>query len=261
MSNHNMNHIPQIQCPEFSSIPHIKHAFLTRNGGVSKGLYASLNCGPGSNDDGQHVQENRMRALQSVSGKGELVTLHQIHSNKVAYIKERPKKPIEADAMVTDQGNIVLGILTADCTPVLFADAKQSIIGAAHAGWKGAWSGILENTVDQMVALGANKQDISAVIGPTIAQRSYEVGPEFYQRFIEQDAQNTSFFIASTKAHHHMFDLPGYVTSHLQRLSLRSITNVEQDTCAKDQQFFSYRRSCLRHEADYGRNISLVTMS
>ncbi len=242
------------------SHPTIAHGFFGREGGVSAGIYASLNCGPGSKDDPAQVAENRARVALVLDERPEqLLTLYQIHSAEVITVSapftgERP----QADAFATNVAGLTLGILTADCTPVLFADAEAGVIGAAHAGWKGAFTGILENTVVAMERLGADRARIAAVIGPCIQQASYEVGPEFIARFAPADQQQ--FFIASDRAGHHRFDLPGFVLAQLQRAGLRNGANLAMDTCSNPAQFFSYRRTTLRGEPDYGRQISAITL-
>ena len=238
--------------------PRIKHGFFTRQGGVSTGIYKSLNCGPGSNDVTEHVRTNRHRVIAALEG-GELATLHQIHSPDVYVVEggmpaERPK----ADAMVTKSPGILLGILTADCGPVLFADNEARVVGAAHAGWKGAFTGVLENTVAAMETLGAKRERITAVLGPCIAQTSYEVGAEFVARLEAADAANHRHFIASAKPGHCMFDLPGYVLAQLRATKIKSADSVGRDTCAEAVHFFSYRRTTLQKEADYGRQISVI---
>lgn len=254
--------VPFITDPEFSRIQDIKHAFFTRQGGVSEGIYASLNTGVGSKDNPEHVQENRLRVVQAMGGENPemLHSLYQIHSDKVVSVSGPCTQRQEADALVTRTPDVMLGILTADCTPVLFADETAQVIGASHAGWKGAWGGILENTVRQMEALGADRARIRAVIGPTIQQTSYEVGPEFVDRFIKENKDFVRFFIQSVKQGHAMFDLPAYVTYRLQSFDVNSVTNVGRDTCAEEDTFFSYRRTCLRGETDYGRNISVIML-
>jgi YfiH family protein len=258
---------PIITCPIFSKLNGVKHGFFTRNGGVSEGIYSSLNVGLGSNDLPENVKANRniaMRSFGQHSGEIELLdgcqlhTLYQIHSDKVITVNDKFEGRVEADALVTKIPNTVLGILTADCTPVLFADQHAKIIGAAHAGWKGACGGILENTVAAMVELGADAANIHAVIGPTIAQKSYEVGADFYERFIGFSPANEKFFIPSVKSGHYMFDLPAFVASRLAAMGLASISDVKRDTCSDAETFFSYRRSCLNKEADYGRNLSVI---
>jgi polyphenol oxidase len=242
----------------------IRHAFFTRDGGVSEGIFASLNCGLGSGDDKDKVLENRRRAAAALDrATDELVTCYQVHSPQVAIVdrpwrrEDRPR----ADAMVTRMPGIALGILTADCVPVLFADAEARIIGAAHAGWRGAVSGVLEATVTAMTNLGAAPKRIAATIGPCIAQPSYEVGPEFPAPFLAEDAANAAFFVAAARTGHFLFDLPGYVARRLGRLGLKRIARTGGDTAAEPDRFFSYRRSCLKKEPDYGREISAIALA
>lgn len=238
----------------------IRAGFFTREGGVSTGIYAALNCGPGSGDTAEHVAENRRRAAAQFGVLPEqLLTLHQVHSAEAvvaeAAFAERPK----ADALVTKTPGLMLGILTADCAPVLFYDAAARVIGAAHAGWKGATSGILENTVRAMQQLGARPGKIHATIGPTIAQTSYEVGAEFIARFTP--AEQARFFVPSATPEHHYFDLPGYVAARLQAVGLQHVTRLDMDTRSDPQQFFSYRRATLAKEPDYGRQLSAIMMT
>ena len=239
------------------------HAFFTREGGVSEGLFTSLNCGLGSGDDAAKVAENRRRAMAALGLDGDrLVTGYQVHSADVAIIDERwrPEQRPRADALVTRREDVALGILTADCVPVLFADAEAGVIGAAHAGWRGALGGVLEATVAAMVSLGAAPQRLRAGIGPAIAQPSYEVGPEFPAPFLAQDEANAGFFRKAPRAGHFLFDLPGYVARRLARLGLGAIEHSGGDTAAEPERFFSYRRSCLRQEPDYGRALSAIRL-
>lgn len=235
------------------------HGFLGRGGGASEGIYAGLNVGLGSDDDQDIILENRRRARDGILPDSELVTVHQVHSPDVVTVEaavplvERP----HVDAMVTARPGLLLGILTADCVPVLFFDPRSKVIGAAHAGWKGAISGVTDNTVAAMEKLGAERAHISCAIGPCIAQASYEVDAGFHDRFLEQDSGNAAFFEAG-KADHYQFDIEAYVAS---RLAAAGITNVEKmglDTYANEDRFFSYRRSCHRGEGGYGRQISLI---
>jgi len=238
----------------------IGHGFFGRAGGVSSGLYRGLNCGLGSHDRPEDVIENRRRVTATFGQRPEsLTTLYQIHSATVAVVTE-PFAGIapQADAMVTNVPGLTLGILTADCVPVLFADTTAEIIGAAHAGWKGATSGVLEHTIAAMEMIGAERDEIRAVIGPAIAQTSYEVGSEFIARFAD-DAQQ-QFFIPSRKPGHFMFDLPAYVAARLRQAGLQHIAQLAMDTCADEENFFSYRRTTLRGEPDYGRQISAITL-
>jgi len=239
------------------------HAFFTREGGVSEGLFTSLNCGLGSGDDAAKVAENRRRAMAALGLDGDrLVTGYQVHSADVAIIDERwrPEERPRADALVTRREDVALGILTADCVPVLFADAEAGVIGAAHAGWRGALGGVLEATVAAMVSLGTAPQRLRAGIGPAIAQPSYEVGPEFPAPFLAQDEANAGFFRKAPRAGHFLFDLPGYVARRLARLGLGAIEHSGGDTAAEPERFFSYRRSCLRQEPDYGRALSAIRL-
>lgn len=239
----------------------IRHAFFSRNGGVSEGHYASLNCGFGSGDDPAKVTENRARAMARIDlGAEHLATAYQTHSARVAVVEkpwpldERP----QVDALVTRKPGIALGILTADCTPVLLADAKVGVVGAAHAGWRGAVGGVLEAVVQAMTGLGARPEGIVAGIGPTIGQRSYEVGPEFPAPFLEQAESNGDFFCPAPRAGHFFFDLKGYVARRLGAAGVQSVKLLPCDTCAEESRFFSYRRSCQRGEKDYGRGLSAI---
>jgi len=252
--------------PELARLPKLRHAFFSREGGVSEGLYASLNCGPGSSDKADAVAENRRRAMAGLGlGPQSLVTVHQVHGTDVVTVagpgpadrRERPR----ADAMVTDRPGIALGILTADCAPVLFADAEAGVIGAAHAGWRGALDGVLDATVRRMTDIGAKPGRIIAAIGPCIGQASYEVGPEFVARFVAARSANDAFFVASPRAGHSYFDLAGYVTHRLSRLGLACVANTDADTCADPARFFSYRRSVLTGEPDYGRLLAAIALA
>lgn len=242
------------------NLPHIRHGFFGRVGGVSEGLYASLNCGYGSGDDVAKVAENRRRVSHALASENELLTCFQIHSAKVITV-DKPwawKDSPEADAMVTNVPQIPLGILTADCLPILFADSKKPIIGAAHAGWKGAISGVIEATLDAMGKLGAT--EIHAAVGPAIAQTSYEVGPEFKSRFVEVSPGNARFFAASERDGHFMFDLPAYAKERLERANVASINILAEDTRLKENAHFSYRRATLRKEPVYGRQVAAITL-
>ncbi len=248
-----------LQMPDFLPVP---HAFLSAEGGVSTGIYQSLNCGTGSNDDPDLVLENRRIAASVIAGRRDtsLVSCYQVHSNVAIEVTgdwgtDRPK----ADAMVTRQHGIILGILTADCTPVLFADKRGGVVGAAHAGWKGAQAGIIESTVNLMENLGANRADISAVIGPTIAQPSYEVSADFEQDFLTEDEKNAGFFAPGKDDSHRQFNLPGFVAAQLSSAGIKSIHDCSVDTYASDSHF-SYRRTTHRGEPDYGRQLSGIML-
>jgi hypothetical protein len=243
------------------NLPGIRHGFMTREGGVSEGIYASLNCGLGSNDDQARVHENRRRVLDMVDiSASTLLTAYQIHSPDVLVVEEewrdgpRPK----VDALVTKRSNIAIAASSADCVPVLFADPEARVVAAAHAGWRGAIGGVLQATVKQMCALGARPERIRAGVGPCIGPASYEVGPEFPAPFLAQNPNNGRFFRPGQRAGHHMFDLESYVASELTAMNLAEIEVAHRDTCAEADTFFSYRRSVLRKEPDYGRHVSVV---
>jgi YfiH family protein len=243
--------------------PRVRHGFFTRRGGVSEGIYAWLNCGYGSGDDRAKVVENRRRALAMIGLPEEaLATAYQVHSADVAEVTV--PWPLDArprvDAMVTTRPGVALGIGTADCAPVLFADPVARVIGAAHAGWRGAVDGVIEATVQRMIRLGADARRIHAAIGPCIGQASYEVGPEFPRPFLRQDSENSRFFISSKRVGHFMFDLPGYVASRLRRLGLAAVDQSTHDTCGETDLFFSYRRTTLAGEKDYGRGLSVIAL-
>jgi YfiH family protein len=241
--------------------PSIGHGFFTREGGVSQGIYAGLNVGIGSNDDRGHVLENRARVAGWFGLDAEkLATVHQVHSPDVAVIDatyggERP----QVDAMVTSVPGIVLGVLSADCGPILFADAEAGIIGAAHAGWKGALTGVLENTIEAMISLGAARENITAVLGPSIGPKSYEVGPEFVERFLAVDPSYAAFFSPSKNAGHSMFDLPSLTISRLKAAGVTA-ENLDIDTYPDNERFYSYRRTTHAKEPDYGRQISAIAI-
>ena len=241
----------------------IRHGFFTREGGVSEGLYTSLNCGLGSGDDPARVSENRARVAASLDLPSDrLVTCYQVHSPDVVTV-DKPWTPgtgPKVDAMVSTTAGIALGILTADCAPVLLADPEARVIGAAHAGWRGALTDVLSATVKSMLTLGAASGRMVAAIGPCIAQRSYEVGPEFPAPFIATDPANERFFApATTTAGKFHFDLRGFVLSELEKTGLKRVYELPHDTC-REERFFSYRRSCLRGEKDYGRSLSAIAL-
>ncbi|HEX4737762.1 MAG TPA: peptidoglycan editing factor PgeF [Allosphingosinicella sp.] len=239
----------------------ISHGFLGRRGGVSEGVCAGLNVGLGSGDDRAAIAENRRRAIAAVAPGALLVTVHQIHSPDVVYAGPWPDdgRP-RADAMVTDRPGLAIGILTADCAPVLLADAEAEVIGAAHAGWKGALGGVVEATVTAMERLGADRARIAAAIGPCIARKSYEVDEGFFRRFAEADPENERFFAAGEREGHHQFDLEGFVLSRLAAAGLGRIEALGEDTYTQPDRFFSYRRATHRGEPDYGRQVSLIAL-
>jgi YfiH family protein len=242
------------------TLPGIAHGFFGRSGGISDGLYSSLNCGPGSDDVPARVAENRRRALQALGAKA-LNTLYQIHSPNVVTVTEGWQQGPQADGMVTATPGIALGILTADCAPVLFADAETRVIGAAHAGWKGALGGVLEATLAAMETLGAQRRRIAAAIGPCISQANYETGPEFRVRFVAADARNARFFVPSARADHHRFDLEAYVSERLKVAGVDKIAGLGACTYARAADFFSFRRATHRGEKDYGREISAILLT
>lgn len=239
----------------------IRHAFFTRDGGVSGGVYASLNSGIGSRDAPANVVENRARMAAAVGVVPDrFATLYQVHSPTVVTL-ERPwrleVRP-RADAMVTAVPGIALAISTADCGPVLLADAQAGVIGAAHAGWRGALAGVLEATVAAMEALGAERSRIAAALGPTIRQPNYEVGPDLIERFVNDDAANARFFAPAERPGHARFDLPGYILARLRRAAVGHVDDVGRCTYGEPDRFYSYRRATHRGEADYGRHLNAI---
>jgi YfiH family protein len=248
--------------PLLSAIPGLHHAFFTRDGGVSDGVYASLNGGIGSSDYPAHVAENRRRmAEQMAVAQSHFLSVHQTHSPDVVVASgpwQSPSRP-RADAIVTRTEGLAIGATAADCGPILLADPRARVIGAAHAGWKGALTGIVESTVDAMEKLGAERSGIVAAIGPLIRQHSYEVGAEFVERFIEADAENARFFIPSIREGHAMFDLAGFIRMRLENAGVLMIDDTGLDTYS-DQRFFSYRRSVHRKEPDYGRHVHSIAL-
>ena len=240
----------------------IRHGFFTRRGGVSNGIFASLNAGLGSGDDRALVEENRCRITDALgANSGQLASPYQVHSSSAVYTtkpwhEERP----EADGVVTDQPGLVLGIVTADCGPVLFADSEAGVIGAAHAGWKGALNGVLENTIERMIEHGAKRSNICAALGPTISAINYEVGPEFPAPFLEQSGDNQRYFSNATNDGHHMFDLPAYIVDRLTNAGVAA-SWVGLCTYQADDQFFSYRRKTHLGEVDYGRQLSAIVLA
>ena len=241
----------------------IRHGFFGRIGGVSEGLYSSLNCGYGSGDDPEAVHENRARAMSAcgLSPKS-LCTVYQVHSAEALIVTEpwaREDAP-RVDAMATATPGLALAILTADCVPVLLADREAGVIGAAHAGWRGALSGVLEAAVEAMLDLGARAGETRAAIGPSIRAASYEVGPEFPAPFLARSAQDEDLFAPANRDGHFFFDIVGYVARRLGNLGLAAVESTGGDTCAEAGRYFSYRRSVRSGEPDYGRNISIVAL-
>ncbi len=245
------------------SRPGLRHGFFTRNGGVSEGLYGSLNIGLGSNDEPARVAENRGRVADAMEvPRDRLVTPWQYHS-AVALAIDRPFGPDdrpEADAVVTRRPGIALGVSTADCTPVLFADSEAMVIGATHAGWRGALAGVVEATIQAMIGLGAARERILAVIGPTISQANYEVGEDFRQTFLDADPGNDRYFARAEGSAKPHFDLPGYVAGQLAGAGIAEIEDLRLCTYAEEETFFSFRRTTHRAEPDYGRLISAIAI-
>jgi hypothetical protein len=242
----------------------ISHGFFTREGGHSSGLYASLNCGLGSGDDRDLVRRNRALVADRLGvAPDRLLTVWQCHGADALAVNEpwETEKPPEADAMVTATPGLAIGVLTADCTPVLFADPKARVVGVAHAGWKGALSGVLEATVAAMEKLGAARGRIAATIGPTISQASYETGPEFIDQFLKRDAASRRFFNPSPRSSHNQFDLPGYVAHRLSAAGCGNVHDLALCTYADEARFFSFRRTTHRREPDYGRQISVIALA
>lgn len=241
----------------------IRHAFFTREGGASTGIYASLNGGLGSSDDPAAIAENRARMARHLEVVPEnLISLYQVHSADVEVVTgpwpgDRPK----ADAMVTTASHVALGVSTADCGPILFADGEARVIGAAHSGWKGAFTGIVGATVTAMEKLGARRERITAVLGPTISAKAYEVGPEFIERFKAENRTYARFFTPSERAAHAMFDLPAFIGLKAQEAGIGRFVDMGLCTYGDERRFFSYRRTTHRSEPDYGRLISAIVLT
>ena len=239
----------------------IRHGFFTRKGGVSTGIYAGLNVGMGSADDRASVIENRARVARWMDvSPDSLVSVHQVHSPDAIVVTEpRGTKRPKADAMVTAVPGIAIGVLAADCGPVLFADPRARVIGAAHAGWKGALTGVLESTIAAMEKLGAKREDIVAELGPSIGGRNYEVGPEFVARFVGAATGNERYFAPSSKPGHAWFDLNRYTVDRLNAAGVEA-GFLDRCTYAEEESFYSYRRATHRGEPDYGRQISAIVL-
>jgi YfiH family protein len=254
----------RVEAPGLAGLAGIRHAFFTRGGGVSPGIYASLNAGVGSNDDPQNVAANRARMAASLGVAPEqFLTCYQIHSPDVVVAdapwsaQARPR----ADAVVTKRPGLAIGVSTADCGPVLFADPQARIVGAAHAGWRGALAGVTDATIAAMERLGAARERIVAAIGPMIRQPNYEVGPDLMDRVIAADPANRQFFVASAREGHFMFDLAGYVAARLAAAGIGAVEDLGACTYADPAQFYSYRRMTHRGEADYGRHVNAIVLS
>lgn len=242
------------------SLAPLRHGFFTRRGGASSGVFAGLNCGAGSSDLSEAVAINRARAAAALELEpGALVGVHQVHSADVVTVTGPLEGKPRADALVTATPGLALSVLTADCQPVLFADRRAGVIGAAHAGWRGALDGVLEATLEAMEALGAHREDIVAVIGPTISQAAYEVGPEFLDDFMMDDPENARFF-ANGEGDRYLFDLPGFGLHRLRRAGIGAAEWIRQCTYGDPERFYSYRRTTHLGEADYGRLISAIRL-
>jgi hypothetical protein len=242
----------------------IRHAFFTREGGVSQGVFASLNCGFGSTDDPEKVARNRSIAMDRLGlAEDRLVTCYQVHSATVLTVDApwRREDSPRADGMATARSGIALGVLAADCAPVLFADPALPAVAAAHAGWRGAVGGVLEATIAALERAGASRARIVAAIGPCIGGKSYEVGPEFPAPFLAEDPDNARFFAAAPRDGHSLFDLGAYVEAKLRRLGLARVERVAADTCAEPERFFSWRRTSLAQEKQFGHQLSAIAIA
>jgi YfiH family protein len=253
-----------IHSAKLSALPRVRHAFFTREGGVSEGVYESLNGGQGSRDEAAHVKENRRRMAAALDvPDGVISTAFQIHS-PTAVVATKPWTRAEApraDAIATNKARLAIGVTVADCGPILLADGQAGVIGAAHAGWRGALDGILEAVVAKMEELGATRSNIAAAIGPLIRQQSYEVGPEFVLRFQDAEKSYSRFFAPSTRDGHALFDLPGFIAERLKDAGVGTIDDLGLDTYSDEARFFSYRRTTHRKEADYGRLIAAIALA
>ncbi len=253
----------RVTCPVLSSLPGVRHGWFTREGGVSTGIYGSLNTGLGSADERERVLENRARIAEALGvARGMMVTCYQVHSPEVVHAIEPwdPADNPKADALVTDRPGLAIAVSSADCGPVLFADADAGVVGAAHSGWKGAFTGVLEATVEAMERLGARRERIAATVGPMISGAAYEVGPEFVARFRDAGEDVARWFRPSEAAGHAMFDLPAYIVHRLTRAGVGQVSDLALCTYADETRFFSYRRMTHRGEADYGRHLSGIVL-
>jgi YfiH family protein len=246
---------------DLSAMPGLAHGFFTRRGGVSQGIYASLNCGLGSKDRPDAVRENRARVARHL-GARELVTAYQVHGTAAVIVDRLPagERP-SADALVTATRGVAVGVLTADCAPLLLADPGAGVVAAAHAGWRGALAGVAEAALGAMVSLGAARSRIHAAVGPCIGPGVYEVGPEFEGEFLERDPANARFFARAAAGRRSTFDLPGYVAERLRRAGIAAVSTAGICSLSVQDDFFSYRRSHMRGEADYGRQISAIVLT
>ena len=253
-----------VEAENLAAIDGIRHGFFTREGGVSAGIYASLNCGLGSADDAESVLENRRRVCRHLGGSNDgVITLYQEHGTTALHITTPPQREAlpRADAIVSTTPGLVIGVLTADCAPVLLADGEAKVVAAAHAGWRGALAGIIESTVREMERLGASRERITAAVGPCINQSAYEVGPEFEIQFLNLDPAHDHYFSSAVVAGRRHFDLPAFVRDRLSAAQLGSVIEVAACTYENESRFFSFRRKTHRHEADYGRQISAIVVA
>jgi YfiH family protein len=253
-----------IEAQELKSARSIRHGFFTRQGGHSEGLFASLNCGFGSGDDKPTVARNRAEVGEQLGIEGDkLLTAWQWHSADVI-VADAPwdaLKPPKGDAIVTTKPGLAIAVLTADCAPILFADAERGVVGVAHAGWKGALAGISDATIAVMEENGARRESMTAIIGPTISRDVYEVGPDFADQFIAEASDNADFFAPSTRSRHQMFDLPGYLRRRIARQGIGQVIDMALCTYSDEDRFYSYRRATHRQEKEYGRQISAIVLS
>jgi polyphenol oxidase len=255
---------PKLQAASLAALSGISHAFFTREGGVSEGIYASLNGGVGSHDHPHRVAENRARMAGGVGVHPDrLLTAYQVHSPDVAVVAApwTPDRRPRADALVTAERGLAIAVTTADCGPILLADERAGVIAAAHAGWRGAAGGVIEATIAAMERHGADRERVVAALGPMIGQQSYEVGPEFVADFTRQDPANARFFATAARNGHAHFDLPGYVAARLAAAGIHHIEDTGHCTYSDPARFFSYRRSTHRKENDYGRHISAIALA
>ena len=262
MTNLDQFNLPVIRSKTLSMLPEIEHGFFTRKGGISTGVYASLNCGYESGDKEENISENRRLVSKCLSIRpNSLISAYQVHGSDVVTVEKpwRRNKAPKADGMVTNRKGIALGVLTADCAPVLFADQTQGIIGACHAGWRGALNGIIHSTVRAMEALGSRPGKIKAVIGPCIAQKSYQVKFDFIDQFLESDPKFAKYFINEDKTHLR-FDLSGLIELMIKRSGIIFSEKIDQDNCTETETHFSYRRTKLAGGNDYGRSISAIAL-
>ncbi len=251
-----------IRSKKLSKIKNIKHGFFNKTGGKSKKIYSSLNCGSGSNDNQLNVKKNLRIAIKKINKKAKnIFLLHQIHSNKFVYIDQKNifKSKPKADAVITNQKNLPIGILTADCVPVLICDKKKNLIAAIHAGWKGAYKDIINKVINFMIKKGSNPKNIIAAIGPSISIKNYEVKNDFKRKFIKKDKKNNRFFKSKYKKLY--FDLPDYVKSCLLKSKIKNIETIKIDTFDINNNFFSARRALKLNHNDYGRNISIIMLN